>query len=307
MKVFVAGAGGAIGRPLVRQLLAVGHEVTGMTRRPERAEEIRAAGAAAALCDVYDKAALEAAVAAAEPQAVMHVLTDLPDRIVPRRDYLASTNRIRSEGTGNLLAAAKAAGVERVIAEGVGFLYEPGGDGPNVEADPISSQARGIFAAAVAALVALEAQVLDHGGTVLRFGWLYGPGTHLAADGTQAEEVRRRRFPIVGDGGGVFSFVQVEDAAAAYVAALGAAADGVFNIVDDEPAPQRVWLPVYAEELGAPPPRRVPAWLARLVAGGPAIESLEGMSGASAAKAKSELGWQPRYPSWREGFREALG
>jgi nucleoside-diphosphate-sugar epimerase len=310
VKVFVAGASGAIGRPLVRQLVAAGHEVTGMTRREERAEEIRAAGAKAVVCDVFDLPALEAAVKDAAPEAVIHELTALPPKFSPKPEYLAPTNRLRTEGTRNLLAAAKAAGARRVVAESVAFLYAPRGGWVKDEEASLAVGAPGAFGGAVDALGDLERQVggvEGIEGVVLRYGWFYGPGTYFASDGSQTEDVRKRRFPVIGKGEGTFSFVHVEDAASATIAALENAAPGVYNVVDDEPAPQHEWLPVFAEALGAKPPRRVPVWLAKLVAGRATVANAVGLRGASNAKAKRELGWQPRYPSWRQGFREALG
>ncbi len=310
MKVFVAGASGAIGRPLVAHLVAAGHEVTGMTRREERAEEIRRAGAAAVVCDVYDAGALEGAVTAAAPEAVIHVLTALPQRYDPKSDYLAPTNRIRIEGTRNLIAAARAAGVRRMVAESIAFAYLPEGDWVKDEEAPRLGGFPGTMGATFAAVAELERQVLEAEGiegVVLRYGWLYGPGTYYDRDGQQAEEVRKRRLPIVGPGTGTFSFLHVEDAAGATVAALDRGAPGVYNVVDDEPAPMRDWVPVYAEALGAKPPRKVPAWLARLVAGKDAVGAATGMRGAGNAKAKRELSWQPAHPSWRQGFRESLG
>jgi nucleoside-diphosphate-sugar epimerase len=307
MKVFVAGSTGAIGRPLVRQLVAAGHEVTGMTRKEERAEGIRDAGAEAVVCDVYDAEALSAAVAAAAPEAVVHVLTALPRRYNPKSDYLAATNRIRVEGTRNLVAAARAAGVGRLVAESNAFTYLREGGWIKDEVAPRLGSAPGEMGAAVADL---ERQVLGADGIegiVLRFGWLYGPGTYYDRDGQEAEVVRRRRLPIVGGGEGVFSFLHVDDAASATTAALQRGAPGVYNVVDDEPAPMRDWVPVYAEALGAKPPRKVPAWLARLVAGKEAVAGATGLRGADNAKAKRELGWQPTHPSWRQGFRKSLG
>jgi nucleoside-diphosphate-sugar epimerase len=305
----VAGASGVLGRPLVRQLASAGHEVTGMTRREERAAEIRAAGAAAVVCDAFDAEALNEAVAAARPEAVVHALTALPQRFKPRSDYLAATNRVRIEGTRNLVSAARAAGARRIVAESVAFFYEPEGDWVKDEEAPLFAHPPGRFAAARDALVELEQQVTGTEGlegVVLRFGWFYGPGTYYDRGGSMAEETLKRRNPIVGAGTGQFSFVHIEDAAAAAVAALDRGAPGTYNVVDDEPAPLREWLPAYAEALGAKPPRRVPAWLARLVAGpdlaGAAIE----MRGASNAKAKRELGWQPAHPSWRTGFAGSL-
>jgi nucleoside-diphosphate-sugar epimerase len=310
MKVFVAGASGAIGRPLVPKLVAAGHEVTGMTRRAQRAEVIRAAGAEAVVCDVFDAAALDRAVTAAEPEVVLNILTALPARLNLRKNYLAETNRVRDEGTRNLVAAARAAGARRVVAESVAFLYGEG-TGPCDEEQPLNRSALGFMAEAIEALSSLERQVLEgdgFDGIVLRIGWLYGAGTHLGRGGTQAGDTEKRKVPIVGDGSAVFSWIHVEDAADAYVAALDPSVPaGVYNIVDDEPAPQREWLPVYAEALGAKPPRRVPAWLARLIVGRPAIAALETLRGATNAKAKRELGgWTPAHPSWRQGFSETL-
>jgi 2-alkyl-3-oxoalkanoate reductase len=309
LKVFVAGASGALGRPLLRLLRDAGHEVTGMTRREERAAEIRAAGAEAVVCDVFDADALCEAVAAARPEVVVHALTALPPRFKPKSDYLAATNRVRSEGTRNLVAAAQAAGARRVVAESVAFFYEPEGDWVKDEEAPLFVDPPGRFAAGRDALVELEDQVMGSEGlegVVLRFGWFYGPGTYYDRGGSMAEDTLKRRNPVVGAGTGRFSFVHIEDAGAAIVAALDRGAPGIYNVVDDEPAPLREWLPVYAEVLGAKPPRRVPAWLARLVAGPDLAGAAISMRGASNAKAKRELGWQPAHPSWRQGFRESL-
>ena len=293
----------------MRQLVAAGHEVVGMTRREDRAGSIRQAGAEAVVCDVFDAEALREAVVAAEPEVVLHALTALPQRFKPRSDYLAATNRVRSEGTRNLVAAAKAAGARRLVAESVAFFYEPEGDRVKTEEAPLFHNPPGRFAAACDALVTLEREVLDAEeleGIVLRFGWFYGPGTYYDRGGTLAEETLKRRNPIVGAGDGTFSFIHVEDAAAAYLAALDHGSTGTYNVVDDEPAALREWLPVYAEALGAKPPRRVPAWLARLAAGKDLVSAAVEMRGASNAKAKRELGWQPAHPSWRQGFSAAL-
>jgi 2-alkyl-3-oxoalkanoate reductase len=309
MRVFVAGASGAIGRPLVPRLVAAGHEVTGMTRRPERAEEIRAAGAEAAICDAFDAEALGAAVKAADPEVVVHLLTALPQRFKPRSD-LSPTNRVRVEGTRNLVAAAQAAGARRLIAESVAFFYAPEGEGSKDEEAPLYAAAPGAFGAAMTAATELERQVLGADGlegVVLRYGWLYGPGTYYARDGSLAEDTLKRRSPIVGAGTGVFSFIHVDDAATATAAAVERGAPGVYNIVDDDPAPQHEWAKGYAEALGAKPPRRVPVWLARLVAGKAMAETAISLRGASNAKAKRELGWEPAYPSWRQGFRASVG
>ncbi len=311
MKVFVAGASGAIGRPLVSQLVAAGHEVTGMTRRDERAAEIRAAGASAVVCDVFDRDALDAAMKEAAPEAVIHMLTALPATIDWKAsDPLGPTNRVRKEGTRNLIEAARAAGARRMVAESVAFLYAPRGDWVKDEEAPLFKGAPEPFGDAVDALADLERQVrgaegID--GLVLRVGWFYGPDTSYAADGSQADEMRKRRLPIVGKGTGTFSFIHVEDAASATVAAIERGAPGIYNVTDDDPAPMREWLPVYAAALSAKPPRRVPVWLAKLVAGKALAGNAVALRGASNAKFKQELGWKPRYASWRQGFKEALG
>lgn len=280
-----------------------------MTRRQERAEEIRAAGADAVVCDAFDAEGLREAVVAARPEVVLHALTALPSSFKPRSDYLAATNHVRTEGTRNLVAAAKAAGARRIVAESVAFFYEPEGKWVKDETAPLFRDPPGRFETACDALVSLERQVLEADeleGVVLRFGWLYGPGTYYDRGETMAEETLKRRNPIVGEGAGTFSFVHVEDAAAAYVAALDHGSPGIYNVVDDEPAPLREWLPLYAEALGAKPPRRVPAWLARLAAGKDLASAAIEMRGASNAKAKRELGWEPAYPSWRQGFVASL-
>jgi nucleoside-diphosphate-sugar epimerase len=310
MKVFVAGASGAIGRPAVRQLVAAGHEVTGMTRREERMEEIRAAGATPVRCNVFSMDDLDNALRQAQPEVVVHLLTALPPRLdyKAKEDPLAPTNRVRSEGTRNLIAAARAAGARRIVAESVAFFYAPKGEGVKGEEAPLFHDAPGFFGGAAAALADLERQVTSADGiegVVLRYGWLYGPGTFFDREGSQTEDALKRRLPIVGKGDGVFSFVQVEDAASATVAAVERGAPGIYNVVDDEPAPMREWVPVFCEAVGAKKPRRVPVWLARLVAGPAAVGSATQMRGASNAKAKRELGWQPSYSSWRQGFRDA--
>jgi nucleoside-diphosphate-sugar epimerase len=309
MKVFVAGATGAIGRPLVPKLVAAGHEVTGMTRREERAARLREDGARAVVCDVFDGDALREALVAAAPEVVVHALTALPQKFNPRSDYLAETNRVRTEGTRNLIAAARAAGVRRIVAESVAFFYEPEGDWIKEEDAPLFLEPIGRFGPALEALTELEREVNGTEGiegVVLRFGWFYGAGTYYARGGSLAEETMKRRNPIVGGGSGRFSFVHIEDAADAVLAALERGGPGAYNVVDDEPAPSRDWLPVYAEALGAKPPRRLPAWLVRLVVGKALTEVALQMRGASNAKAKRELGWQPAHPSWRQGFTESL-
>lgn len=304
MRVFVAGATGAIGRPLVRQLVAAGHEVTGTTRREERVEDLRRAGATPVVCDALDAGAVREAVATAAPEVVIHQLTALPDRFKRGADFLTETNRLRTEGTRNLVAAAQAAGARRLIAQSIAFAYQSVGDPVKEEDAPLeTAEGLGRVVAEHERRV-LEAEGLE--GIVLRYGYLYGPGTWYSREGSQSDEVRRRRTPIVGKGDGVFSWIHVEDAASATVAALDRGAPGVYNVVDDDPAPMREWLPAFAEAVGAPKPRRAPLWLVRLVGGRMAAHAAN-LRGASNAKAKRELGWAPRYASWRLGFREGLG
>jgi nucleoside-diphosphate-sugar epimerase len=311
MRVFLAGASGAIGRPLVPRLLAAGHEVTGMTRSEEHAERIRAAGARAAVVDCFDREALRAAVSEAGAEVVLHELTALPERINFRDKQLYSaTNRVRGEGTRNLMEAARAAGARRFICQSIAFLYEPIGGFVKTEEDATMKHAPAPFGEGIRILKQMERSVTsaeDLEGLVLRYGFFYGPGTHYAADGAYATDVRRRRLPIVGEGTGVTSFIHVDDAADATVAAVSRGAPGVYNITDDEPAPMREWVPVYAAAAGAKPPRRVPVWLARLVAGRPVAAFALDLRGASNEKAKRELGWQPAHPSWRTGFAESMG
>jgi nucleoside-diphosphate-sugar epimerase len=311
VRVFLAGASGAIGRPLVGRLIAAGHEVTGMTRREERAAEIRERGAEAVVCDVFDAEALNQAVSHARPDVVVHELTALPPDLDPRKKGVyEANNRIRRDGTRNLVAAAREAGANRLVAQSIAFIYASTGGWVKTEDDPAMSDAPGEFGEGVKATLDLERQVVGAEGLeglVLRYGFFYGPRTSYASDGYQAELVRKRRFPIVGAGDGTFSFIHVDDAAAATVAACERGAAGIYNVTDDEPAPVREWLPAYAEAVGSKPPRRLPAWLVRLLAGAGVAAFATTLRGASNEKAKRELGWQPRYPSWRQGFAQALG
>jgi nucleoside-diphosphate-sugar epimerase len=307
MRVFVAGATGAIGRPLVPKLVAAGHEVTGMTRSEERAEGLRRAGARAVVCDALDAEAVRAAVGGARAEAIVHQLTALPDRLDFRdRDLYTATNRVRTEGTDNLLAAARETGTRRLVCQSVAFAYAPGGEPIKSEDAPLLRDAPGGFGEGVRAIGRMERQVLEADGVVLRYGFFYGPGTYYGEDGSSTRDVRRRRMPVVGGGTGIFSFVHLDDAADATVIAVERGPSGVYNIVDDEPAPLREWLPVFAEAAGAKRPLRVPVWLARLVGGEAVVASAVGLRGASNAKAKRELGWQPAHPSWRQGFAESL-
>ena len=309
MRVFLAGASGVIGRSLVGLLSGAGHEVTGMTRSASRAEQIRSRGAEAVVCDALDASAVSAAMAAARPEALIHELTELPARLDPRKyeTQLAATNKLRREGTRNLLAAAGAAGVQRVLAQSIAFAYAPAGDWVKDETAPLALDAPAPMDAAVGAIADLESQVLAAGGIVLRYGFFYGPGTQFAPDGFYAELARKRRFPIVGSGEGRWSFVHVHDAAVATVAALQHGSPGVYNIVDDDPAPTREWVPAYASAMGAKRPFRVPAWVGRLGGGTAAVAGMTTQRAARNAKAKRELGWAPEHSSWRDGFRTAAG
>jgi nucleoside-diphosphate-sugar epimerase len=312
VRVFVAGAGGVIGRRLVPMLVEAGHEVTGTTRRDERMEAIRAQGAEPVHVDVYDVDALTSAVVAAKPAVVVHELTDIPPAIDPKRyaEQMAGNSRIRVEGTRNLVAAAKEAGARRLVAQSIAFAYAPEGGDIRDEEDPLYLDAPDPMRETIEALADLESQVLGAGtpeGVVLRYGYFYGPGTVYASDGSTADRVRRHRFPVVGAGNGMFSFVHVDDAAAATVLALDHGDPGVYNIVDDEPSPVHEWLPEYARVLGAKSPGTVPIWLARAAGGGRMVHIMEDLRGASNAKARAELGFVPMYRSWREGFREGLG
>jgi nucleoside-diphosphate-sugar epimerase len=312
MRVFLAGATGAIGRQLVPLLIAAGHQVTGMTRSPRRARELEVAGAEPAVADALDREAVAAAVLAARPDAVINQLTSIPALIDPRRierDFLL-TDRLRSEGTRHLVAAASEAGAERVIAQSIAFAYEPGPSGTtHMEDDALLSEDRAprSFRRTARALRELEESVLGAGGIVLRYGYFYGPGSSIARDGAMVGELRRRRIPVVGRGRGVWSFIHVEDAARATVAALDRAGPACLNVVDDEPAPVAEWLPALAQAVGAPRPWRVPTLLARPLAGSYGVQIMTRAQGASNELAKRELDWKPRYAAWREGFRAGLG
>lgn len=311
MRVFLAGAAGAIGRQLVPMLLGEGHEVVGTTRSAVRAGQIEAAGARAVVVDALDAEALAEAVAKAAPDAVVHELTSLPQRIDPRtieRDF-AANDRLRTEGTRNLVRAARAAGAGRIVTQSIAFSYAPGPPGTvHVETDPLlrGQDTFKSFARSAEALRELESLTLEAGGLVMRYGFFYGPATAICSAGSTGQMARKRQLPVVGGGTGVWSFVHIRDAAAATVAALGHGRSGAYNIVDDEPALAREWIPALAQAVGGRRPRRVPAWLARPVAGAYGVHAMVRAQGASNALAKRELGWTPAHPSWREGFRSAL-
>jgi nucleoside-diphosphate-sugar epimerase len=312
VRVFLAGATGAIGRPLVGQLLEAGHEVVGTTRSPERAEALRDLGAQPAVLDALDTRALRAAVIEARPDVVVNQLTHLPDRMNYRKPQqtFGATNELRGKAGPALAGAAAEAGARRLIAQSVCFYYASTGKlahderDPLIELPPETPGAQGIVAMEALERSAIETPGVE--GVVLRYGYFYGPGTHFALDGGWGRDVRGRRLPVIGEGTGLLSLVHVDDAASATVAALERGS-GIYNVCDDEPAPMREWVPAFAGALGAKPPRRVPVWLAKWVGGRQAVAMAIRLEGASNEKAKRELGWEPRYPSWRQGFRTGLG
>jgi nucleoside-diphosphate-sugar epimerase len=311
MRVFVAGATGAVGRPLITRLVASGHDVVGLTRREDRARWLRESGAVAVVGDALDRRWLERAVAESEPEVVIDQMTDLPQRIGFRglRRFYRGQNPLRRRGSSGLLAAARAAGARRVIGQSVAFVYAPDGAGPKRETDPIWSDAPEPFGEAVRVAAEHDNRVASEPtleGLVLRYGVFYGPGTHFAPGNGIYEDIRRRRMPLVGDGSSVWSFCHVEDAAQAAVDALERGTPGIYNVVDDEPAPIRDWLPLVARTIGAKPPLKVPVWLARSTAGPAMTAWATAFPGASNEKARRELGWEPRYPSWREGLAASL-
>lgn len=306
MRVLIAGGTGVVGRQLVPMLASRGDEVVVMARRAVPVE-----GARVVAADALDADAVARAVEEARPDAVVDLLTAIPPKLRPRkvdRD-LAATNRLRTTGASHLVAAAQAAGVERLVGESIAFAYDPSGPRVCSEDDPLWRKPPPRFRGAMEAVVSHERLLLDGGGTVLRFGHLYGPDTAFAADGMVGKQVRWWRFPVVGGGGAVFSFVHTRDAAGSVVAALdanGAAARSVFNVVDDDPAPLLEWLPAYARMRGALRPVRVPSWVARPLAGSYGIAYLTSLRGASNARAREVLGWRPQVASWREGFAAEL-
>ena len=309
MRVFVAGGSGVLGRRLVPQLVARGHHVTATTTRPAKLDQIHRLGAHGVVMDGLDAAAVGEAVAAARPDVVVHQMTAIslahagkPDIKHPDK-WFAKTNRLRTEGTDHLLAAAEAAGVPHVVAQGYASwngIRE--GGWVKTEDDPLDDLKGTAAHGGLKAMAHVEDVVRKAGGAVMRYGAFYGPG----ATDDQVELVRRRQYPLIGRGQGYSSWIHLDDAAAATVLAVEHKARGVFNIVDDEPAPANQWLPHLAACAGAKPPMRIPVWLGRLLAGDQAVVMMTEGRGFSNAKAKRELGWQPRYPSWRQGFAEGL-
>jgi nucleoside-diphosphate-sugar epimerase len=310
MRVFVAGATGAMGRQLVPRLVAAGHEVHAMTRSESKHAMLDELGAVPVVADALDPDQVAEAVGRARPDVIVHQLTAIGS-LDPRhfdRDF-ALTNRLRTEGTDYLLSAGQAVGVRRFVAQSYGAWWYVRTGGPvKSEEDPLDPTPAREMRESLAAIRYLEEAVLGARwteGIVLRYGAFYGPGTSMAPDGEQSELVRRRKFPLVGDGGGVWSYVHIADAAEATVAAVEHGSRGVYNVVDDDPAPVAEWLPALAQELGAKKPIRVPRLVGRLFAGEVGVVMMTDARGASNAKAKRELGWRPAYPSWRQGFTAA--
>lgn len=303
MRVFVTGATGALGRHLVPGLVAAGHEVTATTRTPGKVAWLRDVGAVAVVLDGRDREAVIAAVRAAGPEVIVHQMTALAGmrslRKVDRE--FAATNELRTRGTDNLLAAAARVGTRRVIAQGHNFVYERSGGPVKTEADPLDSRPVPSAARTAAAIRHVDETVplTAPEGIVLRYGTFYGPG----ASDPLLDAVAKRQMPVIAGGTGIWSFIEITDAAAATLAAIDRGAPGVYNVVDNDPAPVAEWLPYLAKVAGAKPPLRMPAWLGRLLAGEFVVTQMTSARGSSNEKARKELGWEPRYASWREGFR----
>jgi nucleoside-diphosphate-sugar epimerase len=308
MKIFLAGATGAMGKQLVPRLVEAGHEVVGTTRSESKRALIEEMGATAVVVDALNAEQVGDAVAKAEPEAIIHELTAIETFDIRRFDRsFEMTNRLRTEGTDHLLAAGRAVGVKRFVAQSyAAWPYIRSGGPVKTEEDPLDPNPPRYLQESMKAIVHLEQAVTGAQwteGIVLRYGGFYGPGTSLAPDGgEQVDMIRQRKFPIVGDGGGVWSFIHIADAAEATVAALERGRRGIYNIVDDDPAPVREWLPTLAEKFSAPKPWRVPKFIGRLAAGEVGVVMMTEVRGASNEKAKRELGLTPRHPSWREGF-----
>ena len=303
MRVFVMGGTGALGQHLVPGLVTAGHEVTATTRTPGKVAQLREAGAEPVVVDGLDREAVIAAVVAAAPEVIVHEMTALTNMRSLRKvdQVFAATNELRTRGTDNVLEAAARAGTRRVIAQGHNFIYERSGSLVKTEEDPIDSRPVPSAARTMAAIKYVDKAVPLNApeGIVMRYGTFYGP----AASDPLVEAVRKRQLPMIGGGTGIWSFIEITDAAAATLAAVDRGAPGVYNIVDNDPAPVAEWLPYLAQLAGAKPPLRLPAWLGRLLAGEFVVAQMTEVRGASNDKARTQLGWKPRYGSWREGFR----
>jgi len=312
MKVLVAGATGGLGRSLVPQLIAAGHEVTGMTRSESGASSVRSFGADVVLADGLDAAAVRTAVEKVRPEVVVHQMTALKGGIDFKHfdDSFAMTNRLRTEGTDNLLAASQAAGVRRFVVQSyAGWNLQHGGSATKTEADPLDPNPVPAQQQTMAAIKHLESAVLNTDGiesVALRYGSFYGPTGDIGKGGSMVEMIQKRRLPLIGDGTGIWSFIHYDDAASATVKAVESDVTGVFQIADDDPAQAAVWLPEFARILGAKPPRHVPAWIGRLAVGDVGVAAFTEIRGADNTLAKQTFGWQPGYASWREGFRKGL-
>ena len=307
MRIFIAGASGAVGQPLVRRLAEAGHEVHGMTRTAAKAARLRELGAEPVIADALDRDAVMAAVRDARPEVVVHQLTAIGPLNMRNFDAgFVATNRLRTTGTDNLIAAARAAGARRFVGQSFApWAYKREGGPVKTEDAPLETDPPKHVEETLAAIRHLETAITgadDLEGIVLRYGGFYGPGTGLARGGDMLEAVVKGRFPVVGDGAGVWSLVHIEDAAAATVAAIERGRPGVYNIADDEPAAVRDWLPALAEAVGGRRPRHMPGFLGRLLLGQAGYAMMTSLRGVSNAKAKRELGWTPAYPSWRQGF-----
>ncbi len=312
MKIFVAGATGVVGTRLVPELARRGHDVTATTRTPAKLERLRQLGAEPVVLDALDETAVKEAVVAAAPDAIVHQLTAIPPPPNPRTldRHFAETNLLRTEGTDHLLGAARAAGVRRFVAQSFAmWAYARTGGPIKTEQDPVETTPPPSVRTTLAGIFHVErslAGASDLERIALRYGIFYGPGTGIGRGGVFIDMLRKRRFPVVGDGSGIWSFIHVDDAAAATAAAVERGAPGVYNVTDDEPAPIAMWLPHLAEATGAAAPRRVPVWLVRPLIGAAGVAMMTEVRGASNAKAKRELGWQPSFASWRDGFRTGL-
>lgn len=313
MKVFVAGSTGAVGRFLVPRLIESGHDVVALVHTPEKREHVEALGAKAVVADALERDELTAAVEAAKPEVIIHELTSISGlgNLKKFDEGFAVTNRLRTEVTDTLLAAARKVSAHRFIAQSFcGWPFAREGGPVKSEEDPLDPDPPASFSKTLSAIRYLEDAVSRTAGLealALRYGFFYGPGTSIAANGATVNMVRKRKLPIIGDGGGVWSFIHMRDVAVATAAAVSKGTPGIYNVVDDEPAPVAVWLPALAEALGAKPPRRIPAWVGKLMVGDGGVSMMTKIRGASNAKAKREFDWRPIYPSWRQGFVKGLG